>query len=146
MEKKPVNVKIHDISLKKVVFDLQKCEENKEYKIQFIDEIEIHLLDDVTFIVVFTRKAIDISPFQLEISYGATIKADKIDLNANNESISEFADRKKQDIVHKLSFPSRVSVLISEITRESGSVLVTIPTIISTKKEKGENDDASKKN
>lgn len=146
MEKKPVNVKIQDISLKKAIFDLQKCEENKEYKIQFIDEISTYHLDNVTFIVEYTRKAVDSSPFKLEISYGATIKADLNGLTANEESVDEFAERKKQEIVRKLSFPSRTSVLISEITRESGSVLVTVPNIISSTQEKGETNNASKKN
>lgn len=146
MDKNPVNIKIENISLKKAVFDLQKCEENKEYKILFLDEIETRILNDTTFTLTFIRKTADDSPFKLVISYGATIKAIRSDLNANNESIGEFADRKKEEIARKLFFPSRASVLISEITRESGSALVTVPTIILRKIEKGERVDGNKKN
>lgn len=145
MEKKPVNVQLNDFSLKNVYFDLQKCEENKEYKIQFLDDININIIDEVSFSILYTRKAFNESPFKLEVSYGVTVRADKSGLEQNNETIEQFADRKKQDIVRKVAFPSRASVLISEITRESGSVLVTVPGII-TNKQKGETENGGEKN
>lgn len=133
MEKKPVNVQIEDISLKNVVFDLQNCAENTIYKIKFKDEIKINVSNNSSFSIIFTRKTIENSPFKLEVCYGAKIIANLKNLNQNNETIEEFAERKKNDIVLKLAFPSKASVLISEITKESGSVLVTVPLIIHDK-------------
>lgn len=134
MEKKPVNVQLKNYSLKNVVFDLQECKENTEYRIQFFDSVESCILNDHSFSITFTRSASSDSPFKLEVSYGVTVEADINDLLRNNESISDYADRKKQDIVKRLRFPSRASIIISEITRDSGSILVTSPGIIATDK------------
>ena len=134
METKPVNVQLKDLSLKRAYFDLGQCEENKEYKIQFIDEIAIEIIDTSSFSILFVRKATDDSPFKLEVGFGVVVKADKKGLESNAETIEQFAERKKQDIVGKLGFPARASILISEITRESGSILVTAPGIINNKK------------
>lgn len=134
MEKKPVNVQLKNYSLKNVIFDLQECKENTEYRISFFDSVESCVLSDRSFSITYTRSASKDSPFKLEVSYGVTVEADINDLLRNNESISEYADRKKQDIVKRLRFPSRASIIISEITRDSGSILVTSPGIIATDK------------
>lgn len=146
MEKKPVNVQLKDFTLRNVTFDLQTCEENKEYRIQFYDLIKTTIHGDDSFSILYTRMASNDSPFKLEVSYSVVVEADKKDLVSNNESIQEFADRKKQDIIKRLRFPSRASVLISEITRDSGSILITAPGIIIDNKERKEGfENASKK-
>ncbi len=134
MEKKPVNVQLKNYSLKNVIFDLQECKENTEYRISFFDSVESCVLSDRSFSITYTRSVSKDSPFKLEVSYGVTVEADINDLLRNNESISEYADRKKHDIVKRLRFPSRASIIISEITRDSGSILVTSPGIIATDK------------
>ena len=135
MDKKPVRVRISEANLSKANYNFDHHDQNDSYQISFEDIVVASNFTNDSFELVYTRKSTTKEPFQFVVEF--IVKVNDVntnDLEANQEQIKDFAERKKIDIVNKLILPARASLLISNITRESSGAFVTIPTYFEAKK------------
>lgn len=136
MEKKPVLVNLTPAVLKKCSFEYFDSVPNKEYKITLVDSVEAFDFKEKSFILRYERKTVNTEPFSASVVFDLSIQIKDIkDLEENEETIQQFAERKKIDIVNRTGAPSFASLLISNLTRDAGGPYVSIPVFIKLDKE-----------
>ena len=137
MEKKPVQVRFDEANVTNIDFVFNLNEKKDSYEVKTEDMVSVENLTNDSFDIAFERKTITTEPFSISVKFKSTVQVVNLcDLKNNEETLLEFANRKKEDIVNKLILPARASLLISNITRECGGALITIPVYNNQKENK----------
>ena len=135
MEKQPVNIMISDISLNSVRFELGQFDKTQAYDVPVVDEVRVADVTSDSFALVFDRKTTNTIPFSFSATFSATIHVSNLsELDNNGETIEEYAERVKEKIAEQAGFPSRASLILSDVTRETGCAFITPPVLLTAKK------------
>ena len=135
MDKKPVNIEIQNAALEKAVFALGKPVIGVAYNINIEDLVEVSDFSETTFRLAFTRRTADNEAFSLEVCFTCSVAIkDLKQLEENEETIRDYAERVKTAIVNQVHFPERASMVITDLTRESVGPFFTPPSITKPQK------------
>lgn len=134
MEKQAVNITISDSTLADVRFELGKFDKALAFDVPVIDEVHINDVKENTFVLTFTRKTKSSIPFSFSATFTATVRVPNLDeLKDNEETIAEYAERVKWKIAEQAGFPGRASLILSDVTRETGCAFITPPVLLREK-------------
>ena len=126
--KKPIDVEFGESNLTKIVFNYQNIPEKDSFEVKVKDTADVNVLNERAFEIIYSRQTTTNEPFTFVVEFKVIITVKNLEqLKENNETLEEFANRKKKEIIERLTLPVRASLLIGNMTKECGGAFVTIP-------------------